>query len=107
MTSRRERKNRDWILQQAQHNPASLIELKGYLNLNKDSNWITFTQIENNAGERVTGHINLPKNKISKLFPNFREFNHKPFLIIGKPDSYVNKGTKRGCIKVEQIKIID
>ena len=103
MSLRRERKNRDWILAQLKNAPEEEITLTGYLNLNPNSNWITFTQVENENGDRISGHINLPKSKVIKLFSNIEEFNHKPFFIKGKPSYYSSKGVKRGCIDLTEL----
>lgn len=106
MSSRKARHNRDWILQQYNAAPNELIQLKGYLNIDKPSNWITFTQIENQLNERISGHINLPKHKVAVLFPDYHLHNHKPFLLTGKPDVYHPKGTKRGCLILTDLKLI-
>jgi len=103
--SKLEIKKRYWILKKFHESPNSEIYLTGYLNLNYKSNWITFTQVENENGIRIAGHLNFPVHKVKKLFQEYDEFNHKQFIIKGKPSFYVSKGTKRGCILLESISL--
>lgn len=105
MSSRRERHTRDWLLRKFNEAPSISLKLKGYLHINKESNWITFTQVDNDNGERISGHINLPKHKVEKLYPDYSKNNHSPFYLIGKPSFYVSKGTKRGALKIESIEL--
>jgi hypothetical protein len=103
--SKTEIKNRYWILHQLSESPNDQICLTGYLNINLKSNWVTFTQVENENGIRIAGHLNFPVHKVKKLFQEYDEFNHKQFIIKGKPGFYVSKGTKRGCILLESLSL--
>tara|TARA_B100000676_G_C18035857_1_gene821737 strand:- start:525 stop:851 length:327 start_codon:yes stop_codon:yes gene_type:complete len=103
LRSKLEIKNRYWILNKFEENPNSEIRLTGYLNLNQKSNWVTFTQIENDSGERIAGHLNFPKHKVRELYHRFEKYNHKKFILKGKPGFYVSKGTKRGCILLNHV----
>jgi len=105
LSSRRERHQRDWILIQHSTNPEEEITVTGFLNFQENSKWITFTQIENEAGERICGHINLPFSKVNQLFSNLKENNHKQFIIKGLPSFYNNRGIKRGAINLNCISI--
>ncbi len=103
MSTRRARHNRDWILLKYNEAPDTNITLTGYLNYVPKTNWITFTQVENELGERISGHINLPQKKVHQLFPNIQDHNHTPFILKGKPSFYTSKGTKRGALLIETI----
>ena len=105
MYSKLEIKNRDWILHKLNECPNSEIYLTGYLNINTKSNWITFTQIETDTGQRIAGHLNFPIHKIKELFHNYTEFNHKKFIIKGKPNFYISKGIKRGCVILHSLSL--
>ena len=98
MFSKHEIRNRYWILSRLKDSPNSELRLTGYLNITPKSNWVTFTQVENEKGERIAGHINFPIHKVKELFNKYKEFNHKKFRFNGKPSFYVSKGTKRGCV---------
>ena len=74
MTSKTEIKNRYWILHQFNEAPNDEICLTGYLNINPKSNWVTFTQIENETGKRIAGHLNFPIHKVKEVFENYKEF---------------------------------
>ena len=103
MNSKIEIQNRHWILNQLRESPNADIYLTGYLNINPKSNWITFTQVENEAGQRVAGHINFPIHKVRELCIKYKEFNHKKFSFSGKPSFYVSKGTKRGSLILNRL----
>ena len=105
MSSRRERHSRDWILIQLKESPEVEITLSAYLSLNDKSSWISFTQVENEEGNRISGHINLPERKVLSLFPDFKNFNHKQFVLKGLPSYYHVRGTKRGALKVNSISL--
>ena len=100
MSNRRERYNRDWILSKYAEDPCQTIKIYGYLSLNPNSKWVTFTQIENENGLRISGHLNFPKHKVYALIKDVERYNHKPFSIKGHPSFYLWKGTKRGSIKI-------
>jgi len=100
---KREIQNRYWILSQLKESPNSNICLTGYLNINPKSNWVTFTQVENETGQRIAGHLNFPIHKVKELCIKYKEFNHKKFSFSGKPSFYVSKGTKRGCILLKSL----
>jgi hypothetical protein len=104
--SKREIQNRYWILSQLKESPNSDICLTGYLNINPKSNWVTFTQVENETGQRIAGHLNFPIHKVKELCIKYKEFNHKKFSFSGKPSFYVSKGTKRGCILLNSLNLI-
>lgn len=105
--NRQERYSRDWLLKQHLHNPEQVISVTGYLQLNpKKPNWVTFTQVENNEGVRIAGHINLPSIKAEKLYPSIQSKGRKKFVITGKPSYYISKGTKRGSLLVTQIQYV-
>ena len=106
MNSKIEIQNRHWILNQLREFPNADIYLTGYLNINPKSNWITFTQVENEAGQRVAGHINFPIHKVKELCIKYKEFNHKKFSFSGKPSFYISKGTKRGCLILNSLNLI-
>tara|TARA_Y100000739_G_scaffold11881_1_gene10000 strand:- start:353 stop:676 length:324 start_codon:yes stop_codon:yes gene_type:complete len=105
LTSKTEIKNRYWILQQFNEAPNDEICLTGYLNINPKSNWVTFTQVENETGKRIAGHLNFPIHKVKEVFENYKEFNHKQFTIEGKPSFYVSNGIKRGCVLLHNLSL--
>lgn len=104
MNSKRSRYERDWLLQKALSDPDEKIKLKAYsTNYKQDSNWITFTQVENEFGNRIAGHINLPKKKVLALQPDLLEVPNKPFHLIGHPSFYIGNNTKRGSLSIKEI----
>jgi hypothetical protein len=103
--SKIEIKNRLWILSKLHESPNQELSLTGYLNMNNASNWVTFTQIENKDSIRIAGHLNFPIHKVRKILPNYNTFNHKQFIIKGKPSFYVSNGTKRGCIILNNLSL--
>tara|TARA_B100000768_G_C11171243_1_gene328805 strand:+ start:436 stop:771 length:336 start_codon:yes stop_codon:yes gene_type:complete len=105
MLTRRERHNRDWLLIQFKENPKDEITLFGYLSLNNQSNWVSFTQVENEEGLRISGHINLPERKVKEAFADFKNYNHKAFILKGHPSFYNSRGTKRGCLQIISISL--
>mgnify|MGYP001181693504 FL=1 len=100
---RKERFTRNWLLEQAIYAPNDSVQLTGYLKILSESNWYTFTQIENEEGKRIAGHLNLPKKKVDTLISNIQELNNQPFILIGKPSFYVTKSVKRGSINIDQV----
>ena len=100
---RKERFTRNWLLEQAISAPNDSVQLTGYLKIISESNWYTFTQVENEEGKRIAGHLNLPKKKVDNLISNIQALNNQPFILIGKPSFYVAKSIKRGSINIEQI----
>lgn len=96
---------RDLLLQLADEQPEQLLEFKGHLKWNETSDWFTFsTIILIDSNKRIASHINLPKHKINKLIEISSSDNHKIFIIEGYPSSYLSKGTRRGSIKLSNIK---
>ena len=104
MNSRRLRYERDWLLQKALSDPSEKIKLKAYsTNYKQDSNWVTFTQVENEFGDRIAGHINLPQKKVLTLQPDLLKVPNKPFQLTGFPSFYVGNNTKRGSLSIKEI----
>lgn len=99
------KRTRDDLLRLADENPEQLLEFKGHLKWNETSDWFTFsTLILIDTNKRIASHINLPKHKINKLIEIDKLDNHKVFIIEGYPSSYLSKGTRRGSIKLNNIK---
>lgn len=102
--NRQARHNRDWLLLQHLTNPDVIISLTAYLQTNqKNPNWITFTQVENKDGQRISGHINLPSKIILNLQPEIFKKGNKKFVLHGKPSFYLAKGNKRGALLIQKL----
>lgn len=104
MNSKKERYERDYLLLKSS-NPNEVITLTGYsAKHHQNKNWITFTQIENEDKKRICGHLNLPYHKVVQLYPNILEQKNKPFQLVGIASFYIHKNTKRGALKILNIK---
>jgi hypothetical protein len=96
---------RDQLLKLADEKPDESLQFKGHLKWNDTSEWFTFsTIILLSSNERIASHINLPKHKINKLLDINESDNHKLFIIEGYPSFYMSRGTRRGSIKMKNIK---
>jgi len=101
---RHEKHTRDILLRLAEEKPNEILKFKGHLKWLENSDWITFSKITiQPSGDHIASHINLPKKIINKHLTIQKSDNHKVFIIIGNASFYVNKGTKRGAIKLINI----
>jgi len=102
---RHEKHTRDLLLKLAEENPNEIFEFKGHLKWLENSDWITFSKVTLlPSNEFVATHINLPKHKITKHLTLEKTDNHKVFTITGNASSYLNRGTRRGSIKLMSIR---